>query len=382
MRTVAGWLRKNSGQKMRRASLMAAVLTLGISGPIVAGATTLADANERQALTLSDYAHTVLQAITQAGQRLVVVGERGLVLLSDDAGKHWRQAQVPVSVTLTAVQFVSPEQGWATGHFGTVLHTGDGGETWQVQLDGVRAADLTLAEVQARAAQAAPDDLPMLRELRNAQLLVQDGPDKPFMDLHFFDERHGIVIGAYNLILSTDDGGQSWRSIAGAVNNPGARHLYALSQVAGSLYIVGEEGRIYRSDDRGESFFRLEAPYDGSLFTVAGAGDTVVVAGLRGNAYRSADRGLSWRAIALPVPVSVNASLVTAEGELLLANQAGMVLSSQDNGHSVQLLVDKPLPPLTGLLRLNDRGFLATSLQGLIELPASAQSPSQPNSDS
>ena len=104
MRTVAGWLREHSGQRAWRVSLMAAVLTLGISGPAVAGATTLADANERQALTLSDYSHTVLQAITQAGQRLVAVGERGLVLLSDDAGKHWRQAQVPVSVTLTAHQ--------------------------------------------------------------------------------------------------------------------------------------------------------------------------------------------------------------------------------------------------------------------------------------
>ncbi len=54
-------------------------------------------------------------------------GERGIVLLSDDAGVSWRQAKVPVSVSLTAVQFVDAEQGWAVGHLGVVLHTQDGG---------------------------------------------------------------------------------------------------------------------------------------------------------------------------------------------------------------------------------------------------------------
>ncbi len=54
---------------------------------------------------------------TKAGNRLVAVGERGIVLLSDDAGLNWKQVDVPVSVTLTGVQFVSPMKGWAIGHF-------------------------------------------------------------------------------------------------------------------------------------------------------------------------------------------------------------------------------------------------------------------------
>ena len=69
----------------------------------------------------------------------LAVGERGIVLLSDDSGMTWRQARVPVSVSLTAVQFVDAEQGWAVGHLGVVLHTEDGGETWHKQLDGERA---------------------------------------------------------------------------------------------------------------------------------------------------------------------------------------------------------------------------------------------------
>ena len=59
-------------------------------------------------------------AVGAAGTRLVAAGERGIVLYSDDAGKSWRQAAVPVSVSLTALQFVDGKNGWAVGHQGVV----------------------------------------------------------------------------------------------------------------------------------------------------------------------------------------------------------------------------------------------------------------------
>src|SRR5450830_215397 len=79
-------------------------------------------------------------AVTRAGARLVAVGERGTVLLSDDAGEHWRQASVPVRVTLTSVRFVNERTGWAAGHLGVILRSDDAGQTWIKQLDGRQAA--------------------------------------------------------------------------------------------------------------------------------------------------------------------------------------------------------------------------------------------------
>lgn len=40
-----------------------------------------------------------------AGKRLVVVGDRGHILFSDDQGKTWTQARVPTRQLLTAVFF-------------------------------------------------------------------------------------------------------------------------------------------------------------------------------------------------------------------------------------------------------------------------------------
>ena len=56
---------------------------------------------------------SLLLDAVKAGDRIVVVGERGHVLLSDDQGASWRQAKVPTRATLTAVYFVDAQNGWA-----------------------------------------------------------------------------------------------------------------------------------------------------------------------------------------------------------------------------------------------------------------------------
>lgn len=77
-----------------------------------------------------------LSGMARAGDRLVAVGQRGHILYSDDVGKHWQQAAVPVSADLNAVSFPSATQGWAVGGDGVVLHSNDAGATWRKQLDG------------------------------------------------------------------------------------------------------------------------------------------------------------------------------------------------------------------------------------------------------
>jgi photosystem II stability/assembly factor-like uncharacterized protein len=350
--------------------LYGAALALMIGAVMALDRQPIDEADVRPAHAVVNPEKSLIEAVTRAGQRLVAVGERGLVLFSDDEGKNWRQAMVPASVTLTAVTFPTPKQGWAVGHFGLVLHSDDGGETWQTQLNGMKAAKLVLAEAEAKAKRVAADDPAMACELRNAQRLVEDGPDKPFLDLLFFDAKQGIVIGAYNLIFATDDGGATWGSLGRRVPNPGARHLYAIRAAGGSLYIAGETGLMIRSDDGGASFKRLGTPYDGSYFTLAARGDEVVVGGMRGNTYRSSDKGETWHKIELPVPASLTSSLLvddgSAQGRLLLANQAGQILVSGDMGRSIAVLPLAPLPPITALSCLDDGKLVVATLMGIV----------------
>jgi hypothetical protein len=100
------------------------------------------------------------------------------------------------------VRFATPKKGWAVGHFGIVLHTEDGGETWIKQLDGKQAAHLVLDQAQARVQRGEGNAETLTHELNAARQLVEDGPDKPFFDVYFENETTGFVVGAYNLIFN------------------------------------------------------------------------------------------------------------------------------------------------------------------------------------
>lgn len=338
--------------------------------PTIGYAAAVAEPPARPALVSRIATQSVLQSVTRAGERLVTVGERGIILLSDDSGKHWRQASVPVSVTLTAVSFPTEKQGWAVGHYGVVLHSADGGESWERQLDGIAAARLVLDAVQASSKQARPDDAAAQKRLAEAQRLEQDGADKPFLDLHFADANNGFVVGAYNLMFRTEDGGKTWQYWGDRLDNAKANHIYAIKAAGNDLYLAGEQGLVLHSADRGKRFTRLETPYMGSYFTLAvlPAGD-IVLAGLRGNAYRSGDRGASWQKIEVPVPVSFLSSAVSGDGALLLANQAGQIFVSRDQGRSLQALPTPPLPPINGMEILPDGSLLTVGMRGPTSIP-------------
>ncbi|HIQ53146.1 MAG TPA: hypothetical protein EYH51_07785, partial [Pseudomonas pachastrellae] len=77
--------------------------------------------------------HTLLIDAAVVGDRLVAVGSRGHIVYSDDQGKSWSQAEVPVRQLLTAVYFVDDKRGWAVGHDSLILNTTDGGATWAMQ---------------------------------------------------------------------------------------------------------------------------------------------------------------------------------------------------------------------------------------------------------
>ena len=180
-----------------------------------------ADLLTRPAVLTSRANSAVMLTVANAGKRMISAGERGIVLLSDDMGKTWHQTQVPTSVALTKVYFPDPDNGWAIGHGGVVLHSIDGGSSWVKQLDGLQAAKIELAQAKAVGAVGAE----ALSRLRDAERLVHEGADKPFLDVYFTDRNRGWVVGAYGLAFTTVDGGRTWESMRGRIPNPKGRHL-------------------------------------------------------------------------------------------------------------------------------------------------------------
>ena len=313
---------------------------------------------------------SLLQGIAHAGERLVAVGQRGHVLVSRDGGTSWKQSPVPVSSDLTAVFFVDDQRGWAVGHDGVVLHSEDGGDSWQLQLDGRKANEILFAAM-ARKVEAEPSD-DAKKRLAETKRYAEQGADKPFLDVWFANADEGYVVGAYNLIFRTTDGGKSWTSWFDRTDNPKYFNLYAIRPVAGELYVAGESGLVMKLDADTKRFKALDTGYAGSYFGVAGTKSSVLVFGLRGTVYRSDDAGRTWAKVETGLQGTVVAAERSPSDAVLLADVGGHIVGSDDGGRTFKPVALERSMPVTGiadagakrLALVGPRGVAVTGLAG------------------
>lgn len=279
------------------------LLALTLTNVVQAAQTPAADAGALYSIESTKSPRSLLLDVVHAGSRLVVVGDRGHILYSDDEGKTWTQAKVPTRQLLTSVYFVDDKQGWAVGHDAQILVSTDGGATWTKQFEDLKR-------------------------------------EAPLLDVWFKDAQTGFAVGAYGSLMTTTDGGQHWQDVSDRLDNEDQYHLNGIAQVKDSgLFIVGEAGSMFRSGDDGETWEKLEGPYQGSLFGVIGTGQpgTLLAYGLRGNLFRSSDFGSTWEPIPLqaergPLEFGLSNAALLPDGSLVVVGNGGSVLRSTDDG--------------------------------------------------
>jgi photosystem II stability/assembly factor-like uncharacterized protein len=302
------------------------------------------------------YQHLLLdvQILTN---RWIAVGEKGHILFSEDTGKTWQQADVPVSVLLTAVHFASDSMGWAVGHGGVILVSTDGGLTWTKQFDGneanqsiIRQAEKYVAELEADLESATEDEAgdieyeleEALFSLEDAEIDAEVGASKPFLDVYFINEQKGFVVGAYGFLFATNDGGQTWDNYGDRVENFDRFHLNAIGQTANeSLIIAGEAGVMFRSQDGGDTWETVDSPYDGSWFGILSIdeADGALAFGLRGNLYKTTDGGAVWEQIDSKTTSTLMGASFDGDAGITIAGNSGVILTSRDGGDSFQEMI-------------------------------------------
>ncbi|MDQ0124838.1 photosystem II stability/assembly factor-like uncharacterized protein [Pseudomonas lini] len=318
---------------------------------------------------------SMLTGITQVPNgRWVAVGRRGHILYSDDAAT-WHQASVPVSVDLVAVHFPTAEQGWAVGHGAVILHTADGGRTWVKQMDGRLLADLLIAYWQPLAASASDDEPGASLALMDAERLKAEGPGRPFLDVRFADALNGYAVGAYNLLLQTRDGGQTWQSLASRTDNPGGLHFNAVGLGdGGRVYLAGEQGLLLQDNPLTGRFEALATPYGGTWFGMLEQPGRLLLFGLRGNAYVSHDGGRHWRQASTQSESTITAATPLGDGRVVLITQAGEVLlSDDDSAERYRPVASQQSIPLYGVTPAGGEAIVAVGLGGVTRIELGRQ---------
>lgn len=288
------------------------------------------------------------------GQRLsngtlVVVGDRGHILKSKDNGKSWQQVLAPTRELLTAVYFVDDQHGWAVGHQGVILHSADGGNTWQLQYTD------PYNPVAADAGEASYNH------------------GQPLLDVWFRDANQGFAIGAYGYFMGTTDGGKTWQDIADQLDNEDGWHLNTF--IPGrALYIAGEAGTLFRSDDKGATWQKLTTPYEGSFFGgIAGKDDdSLLVFGLQGNLFYSQNKGEQWRKLKNNRTNSMMSGTALPGGCRFLIGNGGAMITLDPALNVANFALSPNRQSMINIINLDDGHALLLGMAGarMMKLPA------------
>lgn len=247
--------------------------------------------------------------VANTGSHLIAAGEHGIVVVSNN-GRNWAQVQTPVRAALTAISFANENDGWIVGHDAVILHTTNGGKSWELQS-------------------------------------FKPELEKPFLDVLALDANTAFAVGAYGLLEKTSDGGKTWATVDAPVLREGELHFNCITKLAdGTLLIVGEQGTIGMSTDAGATWKKLASPYEGSYFGAVPFGSKgAVVFGLRGNIYETQDLAAGKWTKLEPGTVATyfggnvmpngDLVLVGVNGEIKIINAATAAISSQKVTHVV-----------------------------------------------
>ncbi len=311
---------------MKAPTLLALVVWLALCAPAKASA----GLEDRAATEAPLAIESLLLDGAVVGSRLVVVGERGHILVSTDGGASWTQAQVPTRALLTAVHMHDERTGWVVGHDAVILRTDDGGLTWAMM-------------------HHAPEE------------------ERPLLDVWFRDEQTGFAVGAYGYFLATRDGGRTWKS---RVISEDDFHLNKLAPAGPErLYIAAEGGGAYRSDDDGETWRALSSPYAGSWFGALALDENqVLLLGLRGHLFRSGDAGESWARVDTATHATLTDAVRLTSDDVLITGLEGTLLVSRDGGRSVSPARLPSRQGISSALALADGGVLLTGEFGIQRL--------------
>lgn len=357
-----------------------------------------ADALEESAVKSPLAAHSMMLDIEQHQGLIVAVGERGHILRSIDNAQSWQQAEVPVRVTLTSSYFVNENAGWAVGHDGVVLRTGDGGKTWQKILDGYQANQLMyqLAKQQVIKYQVSIDKATdsgrealeiQLEELQygedDARAFIEEGAGRPFLDLWFRNEKEGFIVGALGLFLKTTDGGNSWTPWADHIENADLFHLNSISKIGQQLFITGEAGSLFISNNFGENWQTIDSPYEGSLFGVVGtANESLIVYGLRGNAFISHNLGKSWQKIITHTDASLFGAVLLDNSNAIIVGGNGVMLQIDSQGKLINKSYGASNLPISSVVSSNNNNnIIIAGFSGVKTVLLSLPSTTSTNSE-
>lgn len=258
--------------------------------------------------------------------QLLCVGEQGRIFYNIESNQNTVasvQATVPTQNLLTAVTFIG-RYGWVVGHDAIILKSENFGESWNLQH---LFPHPNYAE-----------------SVSNGHIDSSDAGGMPLLDVWFANETKGFTVGAFGYILATHDGGKQWKDVSSHIENIEGFHLNFIGGVDDKrVWIAGEGGAIFYSQDGGDSWTTINVPFYNSWLgmELSRFPEYLYAYGVGGTLIVSRDQGDTWNKIELLDPKTQELILDGITDSELLNDNSIIFVGS--NGLTLRLLQNKDM---------------------------------------
>ncbi|MFH1121467.1 MAG: YCF48-related protein [Bacteroidota bacterium] len=211
------------------------------------------------------------------GERLDEEGNRdGLILHTVDGGKTW-ETQLNEPVFFSSVDFVNENEGWVVGESsvpyseGVIMHTTNGGHSWVSQPNPVIGSVEKVFFLDENYGWVASADWwgQIARTTNGGDTwTLQTNPTRNALaDVFFINLQKGWAAGMDSTILYTTNGGELWhRAVIKGSNNWYFRSVYFIDGLHG--WAVGVYGVIMLSNDGGRTWQEIVPGFGETLQSV------------------------------------------------------------------------------------------------------------------
>ncbi|MCX7081309.1 MAG: YCF48-related protein [Pseudomonas sp.] len=275
-----------------------------------------------------------INGLLNLAHRVVAVGERGSILLSDDQGVSWHQAAVSPqrNLSLTALVALSDTQLLAVGHDGWILRSDNAGSDWQ--------------------------------EVRYDSELAE-----PLLGIWAAGGNQVLAFGSFGKFYQSDDAGLNWHKMPLEVDSA---HLNGMDGGAdGRRMLVGEQGLVLRTADFGQHWQTLPPFYKGSLFGVVRlSADRWVTYGMRGHVFVSQNFGESWEQVKVGNQLPLYGHVLLPDnGGLLIVGAGSSLVHLDASGRLISVNRLAGFGTLTSAVLINAQTLLVGGERGVFQSP-------------
>ena len=242
----------------------------------------------RQALSESDA--SPIDATVCSDDRFVILDFRQRIWVADGNTDKWQARGIETTEDVLAITCDKDDVVWVIGGFGSVLTSRDFGETWD-------------------ASQSFDDDF-------------------MFTDLQFVDEQFGYLVGEFGKFYVTNDSGQSWSEVVSLPNSFYPHAAMFTSSTEGWLGSL--DGVILSTEDAGLTWQRESAETNAPIYGFASVPsstsvDAIYAVGSSGVVLKRTDNRWAQAEISGQTQAFLRILLPLKNGDVLVGGGGGFL---------------------------------------------------------